>query len=420
MRQRQALPLFFLRVIIPTAICFSSFSVLVWFPGHEEQSKDGRVPPPEVLAEHHDTCQEYNGVLLIQQGGPKAGAGTVFFLFVLNQLIYADLFHLKPWIHLNSVSHYVYDKQVHGTNETRTFRMAYGNASWSKFYDSEEKRGYLYPGPPRKPAEPHTPQEYSISGTGVWNSYFEPVSDFQPGYCSSLPLMTLDGDQIYQMHFASPWSVRAWRYATLPAKLQNRTNEALHHWLGRQRHAAHAVVSTYYRTRPYLKKLAHTANPSNDCLAVHVRHSDKGNQRQRLKLQSFLPYVEAYLGAGGTAVFLATDSSLVMNRIRHMWPAAVVKRIHAQGEHVVRSPNKTGVFDSELGVSPHRTNVEVLTDILAISKCQYFLHGFSAVSEAAIYWNINLHETSVNLEDPDHMSVDEFTKLVRSSFKSPL
>ena len=41
------------------------------------------------------------------------------------------------------------------------------------------------------------------------------------------------------------------------------------------------------------------------------------------------------------------------------------------------------------------------------------LHGYSTVSEAAIYLNPTLHNNSVNLEDPNRMSPNDFEMLVR-------
>jgi hypothetical protein len=61
----------------------------------------------------------------------------------------------------------------------------------------------------------------------------------------------------------------------------------------------------------------------------------------------------------------------------------------------------------------HRTNSETLVDILAMSKCQMMLHGSSAVSEAATYLNIDLHNHSVNWEDPNRMNSVEFENLAR-------
>ena len=79
---------------------------------------------------------------------------------------------------------------------------------------------------------------------------------------------------------------------------------------------------------------------------------------------------------------------------------------------MVRSTNTTAVFD--LGVSHHRTNQEVLVEILALRRCHALIHGHSAVSEAAIRTspNAQLHWTAVGLED-DHLTPHRFERLIQ-------
>ena len=113
------------------------------------------------------------------------------------------------------------------------------------------------------------------------------------------------------------------------------------------------------------------------------------------------------MDSGGGSIFVATDSSLIIEEIKTKWPEDVSRNIiHQVGATLSR--NDTATFD--LGASPHRTNVEALTDILALSKCTYLIHGFSALSEAAIYLNPSLIERSVNLEHDDQ---DDNTKYAR-------
>ena len=53
-----------------------------------------------------------------------------------------------------------------------------------------------------------------------------------------------------------------------------------------------------------------------------------------------------------------------------------------------------------------------MVEILALSKCQFLIHGLSAVSESSIWINVDLHYTSVNLEDSDHLDPSRFGSLV--------
>ncbi|KAL7579773.1 hypothetical protein ACA910_021909 [Epithemia clementina (nom. ined.)] len=61
----------------------------------------------------------------------------------------------------------------------------------------------------------------------------------------------------------------------------------------------------------------------------------------------------------------------------------------------------------------HRVNGEALVDVLAMSKCQFLLHTSTTQAEAAIYLNLNLHNNSVNLDDPDRISPSKFGVMVK-------
>jgi hypothetical protein len=420
------------------------------------------IPGPSQLLKTkrmEDPCHGYDGVLLIQQGDRYGAAATIFFLFVLNQLLYADRFNLLPWIHLNDYSQWVYDPMVHGKNGNsstlQTFQFMGGMQPVQEtLFDPSTNRTFVYPGRPmkRRRHARQRPQSTTVEGTGVWNTYFSPVSPFDSNLvtppsvatsksssCHNKPLVTLPLSMIIPaLHIHCPWSVRAWRYGGLPAVLQDQ-EVTLHDWLGRHRRQGAAVVSKYYQWQPALQQAADRANPAvahvhsssshgqpdqqkqppreRECLALHVRHSDKGNRRRRIPLESFLPFVEAYveLTVGGS-VYLATDSSSVLDQVQQTWPKTIVERLRTQGARengghtMVRSPNSTAVF--KLG-KHDQTNFQVLTDIAAMSHCQFLLHGLSAVSEAVHYWNPALHEQSVNLDDPQHMLVSDFRQLVQ-------
>lgn len=392
----------------------------------------------------HSKCDQYRGILHIQHGDREGAAGSIFFLFIMNQLIYADKYQLLPWIHLNDISQYVFDEKVHGernkdlgdsstSSRERRFQVWHGaQVSWSKYFDTQVNKTFPYPGPPVQldPAQLQL-QNLSISGNGVWESYFrQPLYQdfFMPLLdCPDLPVLSMTFDQVIPaLHAFCPWSVRAWKYGGTPPSLQPKHNETTWQWLEPQRKRAHEMVTKYYHFQPTLlqriddvwwnttRSLPSSKNRPidyNNCLGMHVRHSDKANLRKRIPTDRFKAYVEAYRNAGGTCVYLATDSNMVVSRIRKNWPS-VLSRMIATPSLVVRSSNKTAVF--VLGSNNHhRTNTEVLVDIVALSKCRFLLHGYSAVSEASIYLNLQLHYQSVNLDDRNHPTAIEFENTVR-------
>ncbi len=350
-------------------------------------------------------CGGFDGILHISQGDSEGAAGTIFFLFVLNQLMYAQKYNLIPWVHLTNASHHIYDFAVHGSMRPQTIVVnGILQPTWLRHPDSLAQKALGYPGPPPPKPLVGSLTHYTISGNGVWNNYFAPVSQYSPTdpSCQQLPLIRLSYAQIIPgLHLHCPWAIRAWRYGGLPPSLRNDT-VSYEEWFRPQRRRGRAVVQKFVKLLPPIHKLARNANPSPHCLAVHIRHSDKANRRKRIPIQIFVPYMEEYWEQvpEGT-VYLATDSSHVVQALQSR------PRLHWQN-HIKRSNDTTAIFRQ---FPHHETNMQVLVDIQAMAYCQYLLHGFSAVSEAVMYLNPALQ--NVNLEVPKPVSRKVFRKLLQ-------
>jgi hypothetical protein len=360
-------------------------------------------------------CDGYNGVLLIDHGAPKAGAGAMFFFLILNQLIYADIHNLKPWIHINNLSAYVYDQAVHDHNNEHpiiSFEMVDGMKVVEPHLE------------PMLPTGEHlTNRTFVFTGNGVWNSYLEPVSDFPPSNnnddesCRTIPLVRVLG----KIHNRGPsWVVKAWKYGgdNGPVHLP------FHQWIEPHRQRGHDVVHKYYRFLPHIREAVDAImiptekQNKKNCLAMHIRHSDKSSRRRIIPTSAYLEYVQAYVRAGsagehGGCIYLATDSARVYPEIQAQWPASIQNMIITQGEHVIRSNDTQPVFAL---AGHHQTNTEIFIDILAMSQCSFLLHTLSSVAEATIFLNLHLHNRSVNLEDAHPMSVTDFEDLVRRNW----
>ena len=384
--------------------------------GDEQPRNQGELSPRQEPTHH--ACDGYRGIYHIEKGDIGGAAGTIFFQFVIGQLIWAELYHFKPWVYLNNVSYVIYDPVVHGRGPGVTFRMLSGmNISYIQRADGHWRDAY--PGPPEN-IDGLVPKEFHMDGNGVWENYFEPVSDFVPGdrSCQNKPLVTMDLYLITPgVHGFAPWAPRCWRYQYLPDYV-TKPHLPLHEWLEPQRRIAHRVLNKYIHFLPSIQQAASSANPdcslhqeNKSCLGIHIRQSDKAAGRRQIGTDEFLPYVEAFVQAGGNWIYLATDSGKVLQHVQSHWPAYLQSKIRTLGDNVVRSNDHQAVFDI---ASHHRTNTEILIEILALSKCQFLVHGLSAVTETSIWINVDLHDTSVNLEDPDYLKPKEFGSLVQS------
>jgi hypothetical protein len=369
---------------------------------------------PQRTPTHH-ACEGYQGIYHIEKGDIGGAAGTIFFQFVIGQLVYAEMYNLKPWVFFNNVSYVIYDPLVHGRGPGVDFTMQGGmnvsyvqrpNGHWRDAIPGPLVTSGLYS------------NDFHFDGMGVWEDYFEPVSDFVPGdeSCRNKPLVTMDLYLVTPgIHGFAPWAPKCWRYQYLPDYI-TKPHIPLSEWLEPQRHMAHTTLTKYIRFVPAIQESAQQVNPScsrtdpsNSCLGIHIRQSDKAAGRRQLETDEFLPYVQAFLQAGGQWVYLATDSGRVMDHVQQVWPNDVTNRIRTMGANVVRSNDDKAVFDI---ASHHRTNTEIFIEILALSQCQFMVHGLSAVTETSIWINVDLHYTSVNLEDPDHLEPEIFGTLV--------
>ena len=383
-------------------------------------------PPPPPLSSRtptHHACDGYDGMLHIAMGDIGGAAGTVFFQFVVGQLLYAERYNLIPWIHFNNVSTIIYDDLIHGRGPGVTLHTTGGER---RARDIVRPGGHFrdrIPGPPDIVAvEKETPRVRHFPGTGVWNDYFVPVSAFDPRdkSCQALPYVTLSLPQITPgIHGFAPWAPRCWRYHYLPDYV-TQPHIPLHEWLAPHLQLGAAVVRRYFRFQPTLCAAAQRANPDcawphHPCLGLHIRHSDKSAGRRVIAVHEFLPYAAAFVhetaATHGSTIYVATDSALVLQEIQNTWPAAIRSKIRTMGDDIVRSSDTTAVFD--MGISHDRTNREILVEIAALASCQYLVHGLSAVSDSVLWLQPALQTRSVNLELPQHMSAASFGTLIQ-------
>jgi len=358
-------------------------------------------------------CDGYEGIFHIRFGDVGGASGTVFFQFMVGQLLWAEQHNYKPWVHMNGKSQVIYDDEVHGNpKEGAKFTMLDGmKIGWARH--PEEPLGYTFPGVPFKRDDILQRKKFRVRGTGVWNHYFYPVSDFNPKdlndkSCRNKPLVTMDYDHVLPgLHSHAPWVPHPWRY-WMPDYIQ-KPETPMKSWLDDQRKRATKVVQKYIHFGPYLKQRALCAHPASasdePSLGMHIRHGDKFPSRDRIELKKFFPYAKAFLEAHpkGT-IYLATDSALVYKEIQETWDD-VGARVYVQPAVQGLSSNDIAAFD--LGVSKHRTNIEALTDILALSKCKYLLHGWSAMTEAVFFVNPKLMDHAVDLEMDYELGITE-------------
>jgi len=381
--------------------------------------------PPPIRKASGEACDGYDGVFQINHYDEGGASGTAFFLFTIGMLAWADQHNYLPWIHIeDNYTEPIWDPIVHTNitgNQSITFEMLTGmEIGWAR--DPDDPRWHLFPGRPFRERDlDHT--TFVIEGTGVWEHYFLPPNDFVPGdpSCRNKPIIKMNDDHIVPgMHSNAPWAPRAWRYVEAPNILLDGLSWDL--WFEPQRKRGAEITERYIRFNPMMERRAYCAFPNPEfSLGMHIRHGDKFIERDVIQTDKFLAFAEAFVNNGGGAIFIATDSSKVIETILKDWPKHVADHVVHQSSVQGLTSNGTAAFN--LGISSHRTNVEALTDVLALSKSTFFLHGLSAMSEAVLYLNPGLVARSINLEDEMYSDyrpedfVESIMPLGRSSAK---
>ena len=134
-------------------------------------------------------------------------------------------------------------------------------------------------------------------------------------------------------------------------------------------------------------------------LGVHLRGTDKF-LKQKVEPEQYYPFVDGWFKKHPTSrVFVATDDSTYLAKfVARYGPALVV----GQGD-VIRGSSEKG------GPNPHQTTststseafkkgCQVLVDSICLSKASFLVKSASAVSEFAIYWNLDLMQNSYDFD----------------------
>ena len=134
-------------------------------------------------------------------------------------------------------------------------------------------------------------------------------------------------------------------------------------------------------------------------LGVHLRGTDKF-LKQKVEPEQYYPFVDGWFKKHPTSrVFVATDDSTYLAKfVARYGPALVV----GQGD-VIRGSSENG------GPNPHQTTststseafkkgCQVLVDSICLSKASFLVKSASAVSEFAIYWNMDLMQNSYDFD----------------------
>lgn len=195
--------------------------------------------------------------------------------------------------------------------------------------------------------------------------------------------------------------MKPWPYGETELDLYGNEDHLNNTWYKANRLRGNAIVSKYFIPQPSIsahinqlqsKLFAH----KHPMLGIHMRGTDKMNAGGRIFVspETYVPYIKSFqrrFPSGG--IFVATDDAEMLRQLAHdhnfKFQSQAINR--ETGEEVIP-------FTVDHPDGQEQLGVEIMTDIYLLSQCDYLLHGVSAVIEAVMYLNLELHENSINLD----------------------
>lgn len=177
-----------------------------------------------------------------------------------------------------------------------------------------------------------------------------------------------------------------------------------------------SLLDSFLLPRPHILQRAdtifHSEGNHSLCLGIHI--PDPGYRRKSGSwVQNKYPdtlyqdYITTYKDAGGSCVYLATDSFTIWGKIASQY--ANLTTLFTQADTV---RNRKQVPAHYMEESIQRLGSETLVDIWNLKRCGWLVHGYSGISELVLFWNPTLKTILM----PDRASLQNFSDHVRSIF----
>ncbi len=259
------------------------------------------------------------------------------------------------------------------------------------------------------------------AGDNVWEYYFERVSPLAPPAAAA----ARESDHALGWReerdlLSSADAIKGYYYGRSfdggSNRERYRANLYDERFYLRHRSEGARLVADYVRVKPGVQALVNAywsselAGPG-PVLGVHMRGTDKiasAGGGSIVSAAEYARYIRAYVAAFPRArVFVATESPKLLRELRGLIGSARAGAVLRTRPGVLRSGstfrrrnltlNQNVFLDPRVG-SGRQKGLDVLLDALLLSRCDDLIHGASHVAEAAIWFDIGLHNRSIHLQ----------------------
>lgn len=180
-------------------------------------------------------------------------------------------------------------------------------------------------------------------------------------------------------------------------------------WYALQRARGARLISRYIRFRPEVvaaaneawKQLTGDKRSAPKVIGVHMRGTDvldidrQFAERVMAHPDDYLPLVRAYLKVQqGSLVFVATDDQRLLEHVKSSWPQDIVSVLRWRN---ISRPAQGFKAHCSSKDDSYQAGLELLVDVLLLSRCSYLVHSASNIPELAVMINPSLHSNSFNL-----------------------
>mmetsp|Transcript_7618 Transcript_7618/g.11535 ORF Transcript_7618/g.11535 Transcript_7618/m.11535 type:complete len:426 (-) Transcript_7618:96-1373(-) len=262
-------------------------------------------------------------------------------------------------------------------------------------------------------------------GSNIWDYYFRPISPLVPPDGEHAEVFVhdhhLSWEQDRKLH-NSPEAIKAYYYGEEAdgngtiiknkKRFQKNLYDDTFYW--RQRSLAHRVVKDFIRVKNSVLEIAddfiEAKLSGGKVLGVHMRGTDKiasGGGGPIIPASTYAEYVQRFTKRHPRGwVFVATESQELLQNLKDHLPVESRARIVSR-DGVLRSNStfkrKDKVLEQNIFLDSSvdrgfQKGLDVLVDVLLLSSCDFLIHGASSVSEAAIWFNLALHNNSIHLQ----------------------
>lgn len=261
------------------------------------------------------------------------------------------------------------------------------------------QRSYMFGGP-----NPYFDAEH---GSNVWDYYYEPV-----GVSGDEVQALIQAERVYTLSTASElmrlyrWEPRSWFMNPYGyyRSVENRADGPYPaDWWQQERDKARAFLDDgTVRFKASLMRQVdrfHDAKFPEHTLGLQLRGSDKfdfgvgPNLSRKVVPEEYFPYIDRYLAehpdCGG--IFVATDQRQWLKDMEKAYPGKII----SYSEKSLSDTDDNRFHDADEKAA---RGIEVLVDLLLLSRCQYIIKCHAAVGEMAATLNRDVDFIDLNYQ----------------------